>query len=576
MNVVATYDYFGPNGDGLLYQKVRLEPKTFRHRRPSANGQWEWNLGDVKRVLYRLPELLAADPEEPVFYVEGEKDADRLLSAGIVATTAGGAADWRPEMALSLAGRDVVILPDNDEPGRKHALVVARHIVSKALRVRMVELPGLPAKGDVSDWLDAGGTIDELRQLVSLAHAWQDTPDDDKPKNGHNGTARAAWFDRDAVVRLIRARANEAWVDLGLGHDTIARVRAGGLVTLAGPSGAGKSSLAAGFAMRHARETGWVLILSRELTTDEMGARMIGAALGRSWEEVLRGQVSDEEMLAALPERIRIVDRADATLATLDIELGELRTLYPNDPILCVVDYGQIVGEDSDDQRLRTSSSWAMFDAILRARRAVGLMLSQMSRVAARAARAGERLGADAMDGGAESAAIERFSTVVLEIGATGPEDSHGRREISLSVGKGRMGGGDRVWPISFEGRTGRVVVVGVAKSADVVRAEREAQADDAKTGLAVRAVRDALNQTKKPISRRDLISEAGIKRDRGEAAIRRLLATGEAVEVARKAHRSKSWLLWTKAKADQVGLEIVPADAPRQTTSEEESADAV
>lgn len=588
-DIVATYSYRDGASGELLYQKVRLEPKSFRQRRPVGNG-WAWRLDDVPRVLYRLPELIAADPEEPVFYVEGEKDADRLAALGLVATTAGGAADWRPEMARSLRGRDVVILPDNDAPGRKHAEQVARGLRGWALRVRVVSLPGLAEKGDASDWLDAGGTVEALHELARRAEEWSEDPDHganghDKHNghNGANGTAAPAaekravtWFDRAAIVELIRARAGEAWVDIGLGSDTIARVRAGGLLTLSGPSGAGKSSLAAGFVRRHAREFGWGLILSRELTTDEFGARMIAAELGRSWEEVLRGEVSDEDMLAALPERVRIIDRENATLATLDAELATLRAAHPEEPILAVVDYGQIIGDDSDDQRLRTATAWSVFDSILRNRRAVGLMLSQMSRVAAKAARAGERLGADAMDGGAESSAIERYSTVVLEIGATGPEDAHGRREIALSVGKGRMGGGDKVWPIMFEGRTGRVAVIGLAKAAQDVRAEIEARQDDAKLGLAVRAVRDALNQAQRPISRRDLIAEAGVKRERGEAAVRRLLESGEAVEVARKPPRSRFWLLWTRAKAERVGLEIVPSDMPRQTTVEEESADAV
>jgi hypothetical protein len=581
---IATYDYVGPNGDGLLYQKVKyLLPggdKTFRQRRPRGGG-WDWKLGDVPRVLYRLPQLLAADPDDVVFYVEGEKDADRLAELGLVATTAGGAADWRPEMARSLRGRDVVILPDNDVPGRKHAAVVARDVHEVAVRVRLLDLPGLPEKGDVSDWLDAGHDIEELLTLVGGAGAWEPPVNghDHHNGNGANGTGLAkrvvTWLDRAAIVALIRSRADEAWVDIGLGNDTITRIRAGGLVTLSGPSGAGKSSLAAGFAMRHASEVGWVLILSRELTTDEMGARMIGAALGRSWEEVLRGQVTDEEMLRALPERVRIIDRDDATLTTLDDELGRLRETHPNEPILSVVDYGQIIAEDSDDQRVRTSGAWALFDSILRRRRAVGLMLSQMSRANSKAARAGERLGADALDGGAESAAIERYSTVVLEIGATGPEDEHGRREMLLSVGKGRMGGGDRVWPISFEGRTGRVAVIGLAKAADEVRAEREAHQSDAKTGLMVRALRDALTEVKKPISRSDLCELAGVNKKKGLGAIRRMLMNGDLVEVRVKPPRAKAWLLWTRNQAEAHRIEIVVEEEGGNAVQQEGVADA-
>ncbi|MBN1443107.1 MAG: DUF3631 domain-containing protein [Planctomycetes bacterium] len=155
---VATYDYKGENGD-LLYQVVRREDqsgaKDFRQRRPDGRGGWIWRLGDARRVLYRLPDLVAR-PGEAVHLVEGEKDADRLAALGLLATTAPmGAGKWRPEYGESLRGRDIIILPDNDEPGRRHAREVLRSLRPLARSVRVVELPGLPPKGDVSDWLDA-------------------------------------------------------------------------------------------------------------------------------------------------------------------------------------------------------------------------------------------------------------------------------------------------------------------------------------------------------------------------------------------------------------------------------------
>ena len=74
----------------------------------------------------RLPELLA-DPAAPVFVVEGEKDVDNLAEVGILATcNHGGAGKWPLETSQWLAGRDVVILPDNDESGRAHARDVAQ------------------------------------------------------------------------------------------------------------------------------------------------------------------------------------------------------------------------------------------------------------------------------------------------------------------------------------------------------------------------------------------------------------------------------------------------------------------
>src|SRR5690606_9048632 len=126
--------------------------KDFRQYR-IVDGKKVWNLDGCRRVLYRLPEILAAIQEEKTVYVvEGEKDADRLAAIGIPATcNPMGAGKWRDEYSGSLEGADVVILPDNDDAGRRHADAVARSLTGKARRVRVLTLPGLPEKGDVSD-----------------------------------------------------------------------------------------------------------------------------------------------------------------------------------------------------------------------------------------------------------------------------------------------------------------------------------------------------------------------------------------------------------------------------------------
>jgi len=168
--IVTSYDYLDEAGK-LLFQVVRLEPKGFRQRRPDGNGDWIWSLKGVRRVLYRLPELLRA---EIVFVCEGEKDADNLRELGLVATTCPmGAGKWRPEYSNSLQGKQVIILPDNDEPGRAHAREVAKTLHGVAASVKIVELSGLPLKGDVSDWLTAGGTKEELLKLAAETEEWQ-------------------------------------------------------------------------------------------------------------------------------------------------------------------------------------------------------------------------------------------------------------------------------------------------------------------------------------------------------------------------------------------------------------------
>jgi len=163
--IVATYDYVGADG-AVVYQTVRRDPKGFFQRRPDGRGGWVPDLRGVERVLYRLPDLLASP--RAVWLPEGEKDADALAARGLVATTAAGGASapWLPQYTDALRGRHVVLLADNDDPGRARARRVARALLGVAASVRVVDLPGLPPKGDVSDWLASGGTKEALVRLA--------------------------------------------------------------------------------------------------------------------------------------------------------------------------------------------------------------------------------------------------------------------------------------------------------------------------------------------------------------------------------------------------------------------------
>ncbi|GEM_PF-6902865 len=165
---VASYDYRDAAG-AVVLRVERWEPKRFSQCRPDGNGGWLYRdiYKSFTHVPYRLPELLAADPSAPVFVVEGEKDADNLAKLGALATcNAAGATKWPDELSQHFQGRDVVILPDNDEMGGKHADVVRSKLAGVAKSIRTVELPGLPPKGDVSDWIAAGGTLHDLLALT--------------------------------------------------------------------------------------------------------------------------------------------------------------------------------------------------------------------------------------------------------------------------------------------------------------------------------------------------------------------------------------------------------------------------
>jgi RecA-family ATPase len=172
--LVKVYDYTDVTGK-LLYQKLRYEPKDFSQRQPDGKGGWWYNLNGVKKVLYRLPEVVTS---KLCFCTEGEKDCDNLrdalTAAGIkdfaVTTTFDGAGHWKPEYAPWFTGRMVVVIPDNDAKGRAHAQTIAASVKPFAEKVKLVELPGLPEKGDISDWLkesvsgSAGQPINEILQ----------------------------------------------------------------------------------------------------------------------------------------------------------------------------------------------------------------------------------------------------------------------------------------------------------------------------------------------------------------------------------------------------------------------------
>lgn len=174
---VAVYNYQDEQG-ALLFQVLRYEPKDFKQRRPNSPGPgWVWSTKGVRRVPYRLPELLEAIAEQKtVFIVEGEKDVDNLARLGVVATcNAGGASKWHPEHAAHFKDADIIIVPDNDDPGRQHAESVAASLTGIAARVRILTVPDLPPKGDVSNWIETGGAAEEWWALAEEATEWRET-----------------------------------------------------------------------------------------------------------------------------------------------------------------------------------------------------------------------------------------------------------------------------------------------------------------------------------------------------------------------------------------------------------------
>jgi putative DNA primase/helicase len=231
LNIDVAYDYHLANGT-LAYQVVRTitgEPR-FLQRRPNGPGKWTWNLKGIKRVPYHLPELTKASPGGIVFVAEGEKDVDRLRRHGLVATcNPGGAAEhknkakpyrgkWLAEFSEHLRGQHVRILPDHDPPGEAHALDIARKLLGIAASVRIIRLPGLPPKGDASDWLNAGHTVEELDSLADETQEWvPPKAEEERPDEQQHGwvlptedAVATAFADRN-VGRLVYDHTEQCW-----------------------------------------------------------------------------------------------------------------------------------------------------------------------------------------------------------------------------------------------------------------------------------------------------------------------------------------------------------------------------
>ncbi len=241
-SIVETYDYVDETGK-LLFQVVRFAPKDFRQRRPDGAGDWIWTLGDVRRVLYRLPELVAAVAAGRTIYdCEGEKDVHAIEKAGGVATcNPMGAGKWRIEYAEFFRGAHVVIVADRDNEGRRHAATVAVSLQGIAASVAVVE--AITGK-DAAEHLAAGHALDDF------------------VPQGEPAPAAPTKEDSPSPVRFVPLGEYVAHPKgspdalLGAGDDVLLPV--GGLMMAYGDAGAGKTTFDVDAVAHLASGTDWL------------------------------------------------------------------------------------------------------------------------------------------------------------------------------------------------------------------------------------------------------------------------------------------------------------------------------
>lgn len=197
-NIEAIYKYFDEEGN-LLFEKVRFKGKKFSQRRklgsaiiwgldegnyyeikPGCNewsrtkkqGAKKQHFPECRKVIYNLPKVIeGVKNNQTIFIVEGEKDANNLAKWGYITTTTFDGASksnkWREEYNQYLKAANVIIIPDNDEPGKAHAKNIANNLVKVANSVKIVELNDLKDKEDISDWISKGHTKEELEELIN-------------------------------------------------------------------------------------------------------------------------------------------------------------------------------------------------------------------------------------------------------------------------------------------------------------------------------------------------------------------------------------------------------------------------
>lgn len=403
-------------------------------------------------------------------------------------------------------------------------------------------------------------------RLVS-DHGAPSEPDPDGPESEKEPERAKMWRTPTELVDEIIARAGEPWVCFGIDGEELARLRLGSFGVISGGPGSGKSTLTAALLAEHARLHGPAPYLSLEMGADELSARIIGIAEAASWEDVLRGRVPRDRMLAALPPRLAILDRDtdDVTLAQLDAIVAKLRADHGDQPVLAAVDYVQLAAGNGIDVRAKNAETVEIIRRAAKRLRIVLLGISQPSRAAGNALRKGEMVGIETMGASAETAAFERGAYVTMAIGVTGPEGEDGVKSVEMNIGKGRMGGGDRIVPMRYNGRTGLWRVDGASRPASEVQAERAATKDAGRVQAAMDAIFAALDRSDTPLSRDAIRDATNIGRGVVKAAVEELLAARPPKVIeCENANRSKFKLLWTPRRKAERDAQLQAQDRAR------------
>ena len=305
------HSYYDADG-AEAYQALRMYPKSFRLRQPDGKGGYLHNIKGITPLPYNLPGIIE-NKSAPIFVVEGEQCADVLIEAGLVATTNhGGAGKWGEEHAQHLEGRNVIVMADNDQVGHRHADAVVASLWGKANQIKRVDLPGLPDKGDVVDYLRTH-TLEELVGEVRKVDPLTEAPQmaEGEVVAEEQAIERYKMMRRDAVFAMPPV---EFLVD-GLITDT-------GFTMMYGAPGTGKSFIAIDIALSVAHGQAWQGQGVKQGPVLYIAGEGIGgfSKRWRAWERH-HGKV-DEPDLYLLPTAVNFREPED--IARLVATIGDI------------------------------------------------------------------------------------------------------------------------------------------------------------------------------------------------------------------------------------------------------------
>lgn len=210
------HTYFSKDNK-LAYIKIRTDYsdgiKSFVFQKPNGEN----GIQGLKHMLYNLPDILKS---ETVYFVEGEKCADALIALGYSATTLdrGANSKWQPEFSEWLKDKEVIILPDNDEPGMKYARTVKDGVPWAVIK----QLPDLDKKEDVFDWLQKGHTMNEIEAIPeTILEEIEEEDDSDNEESKEKRTQSSALlnFFKEENAELFLNEEHEPYVEITVGSN---------------------------------------------------------------------------------------------------------------------------------------------------------------------------------------------------------------------------------------------------------------------------------------------------------------------------------------------------------------------